>query len=68
MLKQRVESEIIDDDIAIIRITKPEVLNALDREVAAELSTAIDIANADDKIKVVIITGDGERNDRLDDR
>ena len=62
MLKQRVESEIIDDDIAIIRITKPEVLNALDREVAAELSTAIDIANADDKIKVVIITGDGERS------
>jgi 3-hydroxypropionyl-coenzyme A dehydratase len=61
MLKQRVESEIIDD-IAIIRITKPEVLNALDREVAAELSTAIDIANADDKIKVVIITGDGERS------
>ncbi len=39
MLKQRVESEIIDDDIAIIRITKPEVSNALDREVAAELST-----------------------------
>jgi 3-hydroxypropionyl-coenzyme A dehydratase len=62
MLKQRVESEIIDDDIAIIRITKPEVLNALDREAAAELSTAIDIANADDKIKVVIITGDGERS------
>jgi enoyl-CoA hydratase/carnithine racemase len=28
----------------------------------------IDIANADDKIKVVIITGDGERNDRLDGR
>jgi 3-hydroxypropionyl-coenzyme A dehydratase len=62
MLKQRVESEIIDDDIAIIRITKPEVLNALDREVAAELNTAIDIANADDKIKVIIITGDGERS------
>jgi enoyl-CoA hydratase/carnithine racemase len=57
-----VESEIIDDDIAIIRITKPEVLNALDREVAAELSTAIDIANADDKIKVIIITGDRERS------
>jgi 3-hydroxypropionyl-coenzyme A dehydratase len=62
MLKQRVEAEIINDDTAIIRITKPEVLNALDREVAAELSTAIDIANADDKIKVIIITGDGERS------
>ncbi|HEU4448232.1 MAG TPA: enoyl-CoA hydratase-related protein [Nitrososphaeraceae archaeon] len=63
MIKQRVvESQIIDDDIAIIKITKPEVLNALDREVAAELSTAIDIANADDKIKVIIFTGDRERS------
>jgi enoyl-CoA hydratase/carnithine racemase len=63
MIKQRViESQIIDDDIAIIKITKPEVLNALDREVAAELNVAIDVANADDKIKVIIITGDGGRS------
>jgi 3-hydroxypropionyl-coenzyme A dehydratase len=63
MIKQRViESQIIDDGIAIIKINRPEVLNALDKEVAAELDTAIDIASADDKIKVIIITGDGERS------
>jgi 3-hydroxypropionyl-coenzyme A dehydratase len=38
------------------------VLNALDEEVATELYTAIDIAGADNKIKVIIITGTGERS------
>ena len=51
-----------NDDIAIIQINRPEVLNALDKEVATELYTAIDIAGADNKIKVVIITGTGERS------
>jgi 3-hydroxypropionyl-coenzyme A dehydratase len=54
------ESQI--NDLAIIKINRPEVLNALDKEVAAELYTALDIANADDKIKVIIITGAGERS------
>jgi 3-hydroxypropionyl-coenzyme A dehydratase len=50
------------NDLAIIKINRPEVLNALDKEVAAELYTALDIANTDDKIKVIIITGAGERS------
>ena len=54
------ESQI--NDLAIIKINRPEVLNALDKEVAAELYTALDIANADDKIKVIIITGAGDRS------
>src|SRR5919204_6957941 len=51
-----------DEGIAIIKINRPEVLNALNREAMSELSTAIDIVGADDKIKVVIITGTGERS------
>src|ERR671924_2419709 len=50
------------NDLAIIKINRPEVLNALDKEVATELYTALDTANADDKIKVIIITGSGERS------
>jgi 3-hydroxypropionyl-coenzyme A dehydratase len=50
----------IDDDIAIIKINRPEVLNALDKEVATQLYTGIEIADIDDKIKTVIITGSGE--------
>jgi 3-hydroxypropionyl-coenzyme A dehydratase len=52
----------IDDDIAVIKINRPEVLNALDKEVAAELYAEIEIAGIDDKIKTVIITGSGERS------
>jgi 3-hydroxypropionyl-coenzyme A dehydratase len=52
----------IDDDIAIIKINRPEVLNALDKEVATELYTEIETAGIDDKIKTVIITGSGERS------
>ena len=51
-----------DKDIAIIKINRPEVLNALNKEVISELSTAIDIVGADDKIRVLIITGTGERS------
>jgi 3-hydroxypropionyl-coenzyme A dehydratase len=51
-----------DEGIAIIKINRPEVLNALNREAMFELSTAIDIVDADDKIKVVIITGAGEKS------
>jgi 3-hydroxypropionyl-coenzyme A dehydratase len=51
-----------DEGIAIIKINRPDVLNALNKETMSELSTAIDIVGADDKIKVVIITGAGERS------
>jgi 3-hydroxypropionyl-coenzyme A dehydratase len=51
-----------DEGIDIIKINRPEVLNALNKEVMSELSTAIDIVSADDKIKVLIITGTGERS------
>ncbi len=51
-----------DKDIAIVKINRPEVLNALNKEVMSELSTAIDIVGADEKIKVLIITGTGERS------
>jgi enoyl-CoA hydratase/carnithine racemase len=50
------------NDLAIIKINGPELLNALDKEVAAELCAALDVANADNKIKVIIITGTGERS------
>ena len=54
--------ELHTKDIAIIKINRPEVLNALNKEVISELSRAIDIVGIDDNIKVVIITGTGERS------
>jgi 3-hydroxypropionyl-coenzyme A dehydratase len=49
-------------DIAIIKINRPEVLNALNKEIMTELSQAIDIVSTDDVIKVIVITGTGERS------
>jgi 3-hydroxypropionyl-coenzyme A dehydratase len=49
-------------DVAIIKINRPEALNALNLDVIAELSRTIDIVGPDDGIKVVIITGAGERS------
>lgn len=49
-------------DIAIVRINRPEALNAMNIDVIGELSRTIDILAADEAIKVVIITGAGERS------
>jgi 3-hydroxypropionyl-coenzyme A dehydratase len=54
--------ELQTKDVAIIKINRPDVLNALNKEVIAELYRAIDIVGVDDSIKVVIITGTGERS------
>src|SRR5215213_1960358 len=54
--------ELQTNDIAIIKINRPDVLNALNKYVIAELYRAIDIVAVDDSIKVVIITGTGERS------
>src|SRR5919107_1434392 len=49
-------------DIAIIKINRPEILNALNIEVMEELSAAIDIVGTDDNVKILIITGTGEKS------
>jgi 3-hydroxypropionyl-coenzyme A dehydratase len=49
-------------DIATLRINRPDALNAMNVDVISELSKMIDILAADDNIKVVIITGAGERS------
>jgi 3-hydroxypropionyl-coenzyme A dehydratase len=50
------------EEIAIIRINRPEALNAMNVDVIAELSRTIDIVGPDDGIKAVIITGAGEKS------
>jgi 3-hydroxypropionyl-coenzyme A dehydratase len=49
-------------DIAIVKINRPEALNAMNVDVVSELSRTIDILAADESIKVVILTGAGERS------
>ena len=49
-------------DVVILKINRPEVLNALNKDVIAELSDAVDVVGNNDSIRVVIITGTGERS------
>ena len=50
------------DNIVIIKINRPEVMNALDKKIISELNEVIDIANNDNNVKVIIITGAGEKS------
>ncbi len=49
-------------EIALLRINRPEALNAMNIDVISELSRTVDILGADESIKVVIITGSGEKS------
>lgn len=49
------------DGVLIIRLNRPQVLNALNRAMLAEIGTAIDHAGADASVRAVLITGSGEK-------
>lgn len=49
-------------EIALLRINRPEALNAMNIDVISELSRTVDIVGADESIKVVIITGTGDKS------
>lgn len=47
------------DSIALIKINRPEALNALNEQVLTELDKAVGTADEDKDIRVIIITGEG---------
>jgi enoyl-CoA hydratase len=48
-------------DIATIKINRPEALNALNKETISELTKAVGELESDKKIKVAILTGEGDK-------
>ncbi len=52
----------LQTDIAVLKIHRPEALNAMNLDVISELSRAIDLISVDQGIKVLIITGSGDRS------
>ncbi len=50
-----------DNHISTITINRPDKLNALNRDTIMELSEAIDAAESDNDVRVIIITGSGEK-------
>jgi len=50
-----------ENNIATITINRPTKLNALNKATIQELHTAFDIAEKDSDVKVIILTGSGEK-------
>ena len=51
----------IKDEIGVLTINRPEKLNALNSETVSEIGRAMDAIKGDDNIKVVILTGAGDK-------
>ncbi|MCS7052367.1 MAG: enoyl-CoA hydratase-related protein [Ignavibacterium sp.] len=49
------------DNIGIVKINRPDKLNALNRETLTELKTVFEVIQNDDSIFSVILTGSGEK-------
>ena len=47
----------IEDHVALIRINRPEAMNALNSQVLGELSTALKDADKNDKVRCIVLTG-----------
>lgn len=60
MAYQQILADIVDETL-YITINRAEKLNALNREVLAELADAITFAKKSDKVKAILITGAGEK-------
>lgn len=51
----------VENSTALITINRPDKLNALNKNTIAELSTAFKTAESDKEVRVIIITGSGEK-------
>ncbi len=49
------------DGIATVKINRPDKYNAMNTEVAKELITVFNEIDKDDTIKVIILTGEGDK-------
>ena len=61
MLKYKTLLFGVEDRIATITFNRPNVLNALDGATMEELSDALDRVSQDTEVKVLILTGAGEK-------
>ena len=50
-----------EDEIATITINRPKALNALNKQAVQEISSRLDEAEDDETVKVIVITGAGDK-------
>lgn len=49
----------VADNILTLTLNRPEILNAFNNDMGSEMIDAFDRADADDEVRVIIITGAG---------
>ena len=49
----------VDQRVAVLTLNRPERLNACNTQMAAEIGSALATAQADDEVRVVVLTGSG---------
>jgi len=47
----------IEDEVALIRLNRPDALNALNSKLLGELAKAVAAAEADEKVRCIVLTG-----------
>jgi enoyl-CoA hydratase len=47
----------VEDHVSLIKLNRPDALNALNSELLAELGTALREAEANEKVRVIVLTG-----------
>ena len=50
-----------EENIGVIKLNRPQTLNAFNRETLNELDSLLEEIRRDDQIKVVVIIGEGEK-------
>jgi enoyl-CoA hydratase len=61
MAYENILFEVRDDGVAVLTVNRPKSLNALNPQTLEEIDKAIDEAEQNDKIKVLVITGAGDK-------
>ena len=59
-MNNSLEFELVEKDIAVITINRPDVRNAINEEVIEGIEQTVHKVNSEDNIKVLIITGSGK--------
>ncbi|THD76547.1 enoyl-CoA hydratase [Thalassobius vesicularis] len=64
MTEPRFETVLYERDgaVAILTLNRPEALNALSVQLRAELAAALRMAEDDDEVRAIVLTGAGERS------
>lgn len=59
---QNLKFEVLEKGIAVLKISRPEALNALNGQTLIELESALTQISKDTSVRVLIFTGDGDRS------